>query len=95
MRRRSLLLAAVPAGLVAVAGCGGGKSDSSKASASASPSGGATSAAPPPKIVEGPLPAITAGVKFDEKPTVAKGPGAPSKDLAVKTVIAGGGRAIA
>ena len=41
------------------------------------------------------MPAITAGVKFDEKPTVAKGPGEPSKDLAVKTVIAGSGRAIA
>lgn len=43
----------------------------------------------------GPLPAITAGVKFDEKPTVAKGSGEPSKDLAVKTVIAGSGRSIA
>ncbi|MHB9862917.1 FKBP-type peptidyl-prolyl cis-trans isomerase [Streptomyces sp. YIM S03343] len=93
MRRRSLLLAAVPAGLVVVAGCGDGKSGSSKATAS--PSASATSAAPPPKIVEGPLPAITAGVKFNEKPTVAKGPGEPSKQLAVKTVIAGGGRSIA
>ncbi|AKJ14221.1 peptidylprolyl isomerase [Streptomyces incarnatus] len=92
MRRRSLFLAAVPAGLVTVAGCGGGKSGSSKASASPAPS---VSSVPPPKIVEGPLPAITAGTKFGEKPTVAKGPGEPSKNLAVRTVIAGGGRTIA
>jgi peptidylprolyl isomerase len=45
--------------------------------------------------VDGPLPAITAGVRFDEEPTVAKGPGEPSKQLAVKTVIAGSGRSIA
>ncbi|MFE0514810.1 FKBP-type peptidyl-prolyl cis-trans isomerase [Streptomyces sp. NPDC058964] len=92
MRRRSLLLAAVPAGLVTIAGCGDDKSDSSKASASPSAS---ASSAPPPKIVDGPLPAITAGTKFDEKPTVAKGPGEPSPNLAVKTVIAGNGRTIA
>ncbi|MFJ9817220.1 FKBP-type peptidyl-prolyl cis-trans isomerase [Streptomyces sp. NPDC101151] len=92
MRRRSLLLAAVPAGLVTLAGCGDDKSDSSKASASPTPS---ASSAPPPKIVDGPLPAITAGTKFGEKPTVAKGPGEPSKDLAVKTVIAGSGRTVA
>ncbi|KUN00024.1 peptidylprolyl isomerase [Streptomyces yokosukanensis] len=92
MRRRSLLLAAVPAGLVTLAACGDGKSVSSKASASPSPS---VPSVPPPKIVDGPLPAITAGVKFGEKPTVAKGPGEPSKNLAVKTVIAGGGRAVA
>ncbi|MFI8241991.1 FKBP-type peptidyl-prolyl cis-trans isomerase [Streptomyces sp. NPDC085866] len=91
MRRRSLLLAAVPAGLVTLAACGDDKSDSSKASASPSPS----ASTPPPKIVEGPLPAITAGTKFGEKPTVAKGPGEPSKNLAVKTVIAGNGRTIA
>ncbi|MEU2927703.1 FKBP-type peptidyl-prolyl cis-trans isomerase [Streptomyces sp. NPDC007251] len=92
MRRRSLLLAAVPAGLVTVSACGDSKSGSSKASASPSPS---VSTAPPPKIVDAPLPAITGGTKFGEKPAVAKGPGAPSKDLAVKTVIAGGGRAVA
>ncbi|MEU1692204.1 FKBP-type peptidyl-prolyl cis-trans isomerase [Streptomyces hirsutus] len=94
MRRRSLLIA-VPAGLATLAACGDGGSDSSEASESASPSAPEASAAPPPKIVDGPLPAITAGVKFGEKPTVAKGSGDPSKDLAVKTVIAGGGRAIA
>ncbi|MEV0180890.1 FKBP-type peptidyl-prolyl cis-trans isomerase [Streptomyces sp. NPDC050625] len=91
MRRRSLLLAALPAGLVTLAGCGDDKSDSSKASASPSPS----ASVPPPKIVEGPLPAITAGTKFNEKPTVAKGPGEPSPNLAVKTVIAGSGKPIA
>ncbi|WP_225837544.1 FKBP-type peptidyl-prolyl cis-trans isomerase [Streptomyces sp. NK08204] len=91
MRRRSLLLAAVPAGLVTLAGCGDGKSDSSKAGVSPS---GSVSAAPPPKTVDAPLPAITAGTKFGEKPVVAKGPGEPSKNLAVKTVIAGSGRTV-
>lgn len=85
-------MAAVPAGLVSLAGCGDGDSKSSKSSASPSPS---ASSPPPPKIVEGPLPAITAGTKFGEKPTVAKGSGDPSKDLAVKTVIAGNGRPVA
>ncbi|MFI2434109.1 FKBP-type peptidyl-prolyl cis-trans isomerase [Streptomyces sp. NPDC018693] len=94
MRRRSLLLAAVPAGLVTLAGCGDDKSDS-EASDSASPSAPADTAVPAPKIVDGPLPAITAGAKFDEKPTVAKGSGDPSDQLAVKTVVAGGGRTIA
>ncbi|MFF4789886.1 FKBP-type peptidyl-prolyl cis-trans isomerase [Streptomyces sp. NPDC001276] len=96
MRRRSLLLS-VPAGLVTLAACGNDKTDSSKASESASPSPSPSepSAAPSPKIVSGPLPAITAGTKFGEKPTVAKGSGDPSKDIAVKTVIAGGGRTVA
>jgi FKBP-type peptidyl-prolyl cis-trans isomerase len=92
VRRRSLLLAAVPAGLVTLAACGDDKSASSKASAAPSAS---ASSVPPPKIVDGPLPAITAGAKFGEKPTVAKGSGDPSKDLAVKTVIAGSGRTVA
>ncbi|MFI5821748.1 FKBP-type peptidyl-prolyl cis-trans isomerase [Streptomyces rishiriensis] len=97
MRRRSLILAAVPAGLVTLSACGDDKSDSSKASDKASPSASAAapSAAPPPKIVDGPLPAITAGAKFGEKPTVAKGPGKPSDQLAVRTVIAGGGKTVA
>ncbi|MET7681749.1 FKBP-type peptidyl-prolyl cis-trans isomerase [Streptomyces sp. NPDC005423] len=95
MRRRSLLLA-VPAGLVTIAGCGDGSSDSSsKPSDSASPSAAASSAPPPPKIVDGPVPAITAGTRFDQKPTVAKGTGDPSKNLAVKTVIAGSGQSVA
>ncbi|WP_406328710.1 FKBP-type peptidyl-prolyl cis-trans isomerase [Streptomyces sp. NBC_00203] len=94
MRRRSLLIA-VPAGLVTLAGCGDdGKSDTAKSSSSPSASASASSA-PPPKIVDGPLPAITAGTKFDEKPTVAKGTGDPSKNLAVRTAIAGGGRTVA
>ena len=93
MRRRSLLIA-VPAGLVTLAGCGDDDgADSAEGNASASPS--APEAAPSPKIVDGPLPAITAGEKFGEKPTVAKGSGDPSKDLAVKTVIAGGGKVVA
>ncbi|MET9119776.1 MULTISPECIES: FKBP-type peptidyl-prolyl cis-trans isomerase [unclassified Streptomyces] len=94
MRRRSLLLA-VPAGLVTLAGCGDDdKSDKAKSSSSPSASPSASSA-PPPKIVDGPLPAITAGTKFGEKPTVAKGSGDPSKDLAVRTVIAGNGTTVA
>lgn len=96
MRRRSLLIA-VPAGLVTLAGCGDDKSDKAKSSSSSSPSPSASassSSAPPPKIVDGPLPGITAGTKFGEKPTVAKGSGDPSKDLAVKTVIAGGGATV-
>ncbi|MFI2201173.1 FKBP-type peptidyl-prolyl cis-trans isomerase [Streptomyces sp. NPDC020192] len=92
MRRRSLLLAAVPAGLVTLSACGDNKSASSKASASPTPS---VTTAPAPKIVEGPLPAITAGAKFGEKPTVAKGTGEPSPNLAVRTLIAGSGRTVA
>ena len=95
MRRRSLLIA-LPAGLVTLAGCGDDKSDKKgEASNSSSPSAGATSAPPPPKIVDGPLPGITAGEKFGEKPTVAKGSGDPSKDLAVQTVIVGTGTTVA
>ncbi|PAZ12763.1 peptidylprolyl isomerase [Streptomyces sp. SA15] len=96
MRRRSLLIA-VPAGLTTLAACGDDGSDSSKASdsASPSPSAPAPTAAPPPKIVDGPLPAISAGTKFGEKPTVAKGSGNPSKQLAVKTLVAGSGKTVA
>ncbi|KOV53129.1 peptidylprolyl isomerase [Streptomyces sp. AS58] len=89
------MLIAVPAGLVTLAACGDDGSASSEATTSPSPSAPETSGAPAPKIVDGPLPAITAGTKFDEKPTVAKGTGEPSKDLAVKTVIAGGGQTVA
>ncbi|MFF3487122.1 FKBP-type peptidyl-prolyl cis-trans isomerase [Streptomyces sp. NPDC002701] len=96
MRRRSLLLT-VPAGLVTLAGCGDDdKSDKAKSSDSPSPSASpSASAAPPPKIVDGPLPAVTAGEKFGAKPTVAKGGGDPSKDLAVKTLIVGTGQTVA
>jgi peptidylprolyl isomerase len=85
----------VPAGLVTLSGCGDNKSGKGTSGTSSSPAPSAPSAAPPPKIVAGPLPAVTAGTKFGEKPTVAKGPGSPSKDLAVKTVIAGSGRTVA
>nr|WP_237556622.1 FKBP-type peptidyl-prolyl cis-trans isomerase [Streptomyces sp. SID5464] len=81
--------------MATLAACGDDKSDSSKASDSPSPSASAPSAAPPPKIVDGPLPAVTAGTKFDEKPTIAKGSGEPSKQLAVKTLVAGSGKTIA
>ncbi|MFJ6570440.1 FKBP-type peptidyl-prolyl cis-trans isomerase [Streptomyces sp. NPDC091292] len=92
MRRRSLLLA-VPAGLLTLAGCGD-ESDKSKSSSSSSPSpSGSTE--PTAKIVNGPVPDITAGTKFGEKPTVAKGTGTPSSDLAVKTVIDGSGTVVA
>ncbi|OEJ96961.1 FKBP-type peptidyl-prolyl cis-trans isomerase [Streptomyces thermolilacinus] len=94
MRRRSLLLA-VPAGLLTLSACGDDKStqDKDKDQVAESPS------APEPgasaKVVDGPLPAITGGQKFGEKPTVAKGSGKPSSDLAVKTVIAGSGTTVA
>ncbi|ORT59987.1 FKBP-type peptidyl-prolyl cis-trans isomerase [Streptomyces sp. CB03238] len=89
MRRRSLLLA-VPAGLLTLAGCGDDKSDEAKTDESPS-----TPPEPSAKIVEGPLPAITAGTKFGEKPTVAKGAGKPSSDLAAKSVIVGTGQKVA
>ncbi|WP_320775708.1 FKBP-type peptidyl-prolyl cis-trans isomerase [Streptomyces sp. CRN 30] len=92
MRRRSLLIA-VPVGLTTLAACGDDGADSSKASDA--PSASATSSAPPPKIVDGPLPAITAGAEFGQKPTVAKGKGDPSDQLAVKTAVAGNGKTIA
>ncbi|GHE64768.1 peptidylprolyl isomerase [Streptomyces longispororuber] len=91
MRRRSLLLA-VPAGLLTLAGCGDDKSDKAKSKDSSTP----TNSTPPKgKIVDGPLPEITKGTKFGEKPTVAKGSGKPSSDLAVKTLIAGKGAEVA
>ncbi|MCI3929517.1 FKBP-type peptidyl-prolyl cis-trans isomerase [Streptomyces sp. AN091965] len=91
MRRRSLLLA-VPAGLLTLAGCGDDKSDKAKSKDSSSP----TNSTPPKgKIVDGPVPEITKGTKFGEKPTVAKGSGKPSTDLAVKTIIAGKGVEVA
>ncbi|WP_175410711.1 FKBP-type peptidyl-prolyl cis-trans isomerase [Streptomyces sp. TRM64462] len=91
MRRRSLLLA-VPAGLLTLAGCGEESSDKDKVGASVSPEASPDAS---PKVVDGPLPAITGGTKFGEKPVVAKGSGKPSTDLAVKTVIAGSGATIA
>ncbi|MFI1098324.1 FKBP-type peptidyl-prolyl cis-trans isomerase [Streptomyces sp. NPDC020917] len=94
MRRRSVLLA-VPALMLTAAGCGSDDKKSDSASSS-SPSASATpSATPKPSIVSGPVPDITAGTAFGEKPTVAKGTVTPSKDLAVKTVIQGDGPVIA
>jgi peptidylprolyl isomerase len=98
VRRRSVLLA-VPALALTAAGCGGKsdkKSDTASSSPSQTPSGTpSASAKSSAKIVDGPLPAITAGAAFGQKPTVAKGPGKPSTDLAVKTVVKGDGTAIA
>ncbi|MEI5099639.1 FKBP-type peptidyl-prolyl cis-trans isomerase [Streptomyces sp. PmtG] len=92
MRRRSLLLA-VPAGLLTLAGCGDDdKSDKAKPKDSNTPK---NSTPPKAKIVDGPVPEITKGTKFGEKPTVAKGKGKPSSDLAVKTIIAGKGVEVA
>jgi peptidylprolyl isomerase len=97
VRRRSVLLA-VPALMLTAAGCGSddskkdpAASESPSTTASGSPS---TSATPSAKIVSGPLPGITGGTKFGDKPTIAKGTGTPSTDLAVKTVIKGDGPAI-
>lgn len=79
-----------------LAGCGDDKSGSSNAAdGSASPSASGPSAASAPKIVDGPLPGVTAGTKFGEKPTVAKGSGEPSDQLAVRTLIAGSGQTAA
>ncbi|MET7905529.1 FKBP-type peptidyl-prolyl cis-trans isomerase [Streptomyces sp. NPDC005336] len=94
MRRRSVLLA-VPAGLLTLAGCGDDTSGSEKAKPSKEPSSPTPSAAPTGKVVNGPVPPITDGKKFGEKPKVAKGSGKPSSDLAVKTVIKGDGPTVA
>ncbi|MFT2017145.1 FKBP-type peptidyl-prolyl cis-trans isomerase [Streptomyces sp. 796.1] len=94
MRRRSVLLA-VPAGLLTLAGCGDDENNkdkkvkADKADTSKSPE-----AQPSGKIVTGPLPEITKGTEFGQKPTVAKGPGKPSPDLAVKTLIPGRGETV-
>ncbi|MCP9208786.1 FKBP-type peptidyl-prolyl cis-trans isomerase [Streptomyces sp. NEAU-Y11] len=90
MRRRSVLLA-VPAGLLTLAGCGDDKSGSDKASPSKEPTSPTPSPAPSGKIVSGPVPPITSGSEFGDKPKIAKGTGKPSSTLAVKTVIKGDG----
>jgi peptidylprolyl isomerase len=102
VRRRSALLA-VPALLLTAAGCGGSKDKGGSATASptatgtppTTPASPGTTATPSTQIVSGPVPGITAGKGFGQKPTVAKGTVAPSPDLAVKTVVAGSGPAVA
>lgn len=104
MRRRSALLA-VPALLLTAAGCGNdSKKSDSAASESPTPSGSPSASAsgtptpsgtPSAKIVGGPVPTVTKGTAFNTKPTVAKGPGTPATDLAVKTLIPGKGTAVA
>lgn len=92
MRRRSLLLA-VPAGLLTLAGCGDDdKPDKAKTKDTPTPS---NSTPPKAKVVDGPVPEVTKGTKFGEKPTIAKGSGKPSSDLAVKTLVAGKGVEVA
>jgi len=97
VRRRSALLA-VPALLLTAAGCG---SDDSKSDAAGPHTSGATPSAPTPSgtpstsIVDGPVPDLSAGKGLHQKPAVAKGTGTPSPDLAVKTLVAGTGPAVA
>ncbi|MFJ8648029.1 FKBP-type peptidyl-prolyl cis-trans isomerase [Streptomyces sp. NPDC093546] len=78
MRRLAGLLV-VPLLLLSTAACGDDKgSNASNASETASMKNG--------------LPAITAGAKFGEKPTLAKGEGAPPKELKVEVLSEGKGQ---
>ncbi|MFJ7631497.1 FKBP-type peptidyl-prolyl cis-trans isomerase [Streptomyces sp. NPDC097595] len=79
MRRLAGLLV-VPLLLLSSAACG---SDDDKGSDSASASASAPS--------KGGFPAITAGAKFGEKPTLAKGTGTPPKELKTKVISEGDG----
>ncbi|MFI1101394.1 FKBP-type peptidyl-prolyl cis-trans isomerase [Streptomyces melanogenes] len=79
MRRLAGLLA-VPLLLVATAACGSDDKGSDSPSDSASMKNG--------------LPAITAGAKFGEKPTLAKGEGNPPKALKVNVISEGKGAAL-
>lgn len=90
MRRRSALIA-VPALMLSAAGCGSSKTATPSSASPTTPS----ASAPPVKIVAGPVPPVTAGTAFGQKPTVAKGTGTPSPDLAVETAIQGSGPVIA
>ncbi|WP_431781381.1 FKBP-type peptidyl-prolyl cis-trans isomerase [Streptomyces chumphonensis] len=93
MRRRSVLLA-LPAGLFALAACGD-DGDGGSDSVTPSPDAESPEAAPTGKIVDGPLPELTSGEEFGEKPTIAKGPGEPSSDIAVQVLVAGTGAEVA
>jgi peptidylprolyl isomerase len=86
--------------MLTAAGCGeeskSGSAKSSSTPSSSTPAATPTDSASPsatPKadIVSGPVPAITAGKGFDQKPTVAKGTGTPSSKLAVTTAVKGDG----
>lgn len=94
MRRRSVLLA-VPALMLTAAGCGSSNDKKGDSASSSSPSTASPTTSPKSDTVTGPVPDITAGTAFGQKPTIAKGTGTPSKQLAVKTLIAGDGPAIA
>ncbi|MBU7599876.1 FKBP-type peptidyl-prolyl cis-trans isomerase [Streptomyces sp. P38-E01] len=95
MRRRSLLLA-LPAGLVALSGCGDDSGDSgSKESPSPDASSPKPEAAKPGKVVDGPLPEITEGAGFGETPKLAKATGKPSPHIAVQVPVEGKGTKVA
>ncbi|QPL95772.1 FKBP-type peptidyl-prolyl cis-trans isomerase [Streptomyces clavuligerus] len=79
MRRIAGLLL-VPALLLSTAACG---SEENKGSDSNPSTSGA--------VAQGGLPAITAGAKFGEKPTLAKGVGAPPKELKIEVISEGKG----
>ncbi|NGO75347.1 FKBP-type peptidyl-prolyl cis-trans isomerase [Streptomyces sp. YC504] len=81
MRRRLAGLVLVPLLLLSTAACGDDKGSDSDSSSSAVSKGG--------------LPAITAGEKFGEKPTLAKGKGTPPKDLKVEVISEGKGEPLA
>lgn len=95
VRRRSLLLA-VPAGLLALSGCGDDGDDAGDKQ-SPSPDASNPEAKPqkPGKIVDGPLPEITEGKKFGETPKLAKAKGKPSPDIAVQVPVKGDGAKVA
>ncbi|MFI9581792.1 FKBP-type peptidyl-prolyl cis-trans isomerase [Streptomyces sp. NPDC052236] len=81
MRRLAGLLV-VPLLLLSTVACGSDDKDSDSTSASTAPSS------------KGGLPAITAGAKFGEKPTLAKGAGTPPKELKVEAISEGKGAAL-
>ncbi|SDJ92098.1 FKBP-type peptidyl-prolyl cis-trans isomerase [Streptomyces indicus] len=77
MRRRLPGLVLVPLLLLSTAACGDEKASDSDSSSST--------------VAKGGLPEITAGAKFGEKPTLAKGEGKPPKDLKVEVISEGKG----
>jgi FKBP-type peptidyl-prolyl cis-trans isomerase len=79
--RRLAGLLVVPLLLLSTAACGSEDKDSDSASTSAV------------SMTNG-LPTITAGKKFGEKPTLAKGEGKPPKDLKVNVISEGDGPAL-